>query len=142
MALELIDELLQKSLGMRLMEPQIVMQETQVVKIAIQHKANGDNTARSGASSSMASLNARTAESQVLSALVNDPFGTPKSTLQQKKLSLLPPSQGSSMKDKRTSVRSTAQISTLQSILENRDFDDVDAFGLADLTESRNYQSE
>jgi len=81
MALELIDELLQKSLGMRLMEPQIVMQETQVVKIAIQHKANGDNTARSGASSSMASLNARTAESQVLSALVNDPFGTPKSTL-------------------------------------------------------------
>lgn len=81
MALELIDELLQKSLGMRLMEPQIVMQETQVVKIAIQQKANGDNTARSGASSSMASFNARTAKSQVLSALVNDPFGTPKSTL-------------------------------------------------------------
>ena len=29
----------------------------------------------------MASINARTSESQALSSLVNDPFGTPKGTL-------------------------------------------------------------
>ena len=38
MALELLDEIFSKSLGIRLIEAQISVKETQVVKLALQHK--------------------------------------------------------------------------------------------------------
>jgi len=47
------------------------------------------------------------------------------------------------LKDKTSALKSQKKISTVQSILENQDFEDVDAYGLGSVArENREYSTE
>ena len=113
-AIELLDEIFAKSLGMHIIPPQMVLKETDVVKTALQAGRSGQSSQRSGASSSLA----KPTDNPFSSALGSSSVDTPQRSIGNRKLTLksnLDSNLFSS--NKKSAYKSIAQISTVQNIL-------------------------
>ena len=110
-ALEVLDQILGNSLGLRLFEPKISLKETHVVKLQTNHQRSSPGSTRTESKTELSSMR-RPGLSESGSQL--DPLSTPGSSrkmLSKRQISL------QSLKDKSSALRSQLQKSTVQSIL-------------------------